>query len=299
MGVDAVATSGPMNNGVVGMTTNGAFGVDGIGGANAGGGVAGSAQTGIGVYGVSTSGEAVAGTSDSGNGVAGVSNGTTPDVAGGNFSGDYIGLLASTGTATGTTYPLDVRSVADRDLFYVDSAGNTHVYGTLYLHSGQQTYAHTRSAGVHATTYTATMSSPTLEHIGEGQLTEGQAFVRLNPSFAQAIDSSKPYEVFITPEGDTRGVYVTQKTMTGFVVRENQSGRSTTAFSYRIVASQYGEAGRDIALQPDSTIEAPMHDRRASRSEPPLKAKRLLSSVHGPVRSTHFVPRRIDDVRLR
>jgi hypothetical protein len=47
--------------------------------------------------------------------------------------------------------------------------------------------------------------------------------------------------VFITPEGDSRGVYVTAKTSLGFTVRENQGGQSTLAFSYRIVAKPYGE----------------------------------------------------------
>ena len=42
--------------------------------------------------------------------------------------------------------------------------------------------------------------------------------------------------VFITPAGDSRGLYVANRTLAGFWVRENQGGRSTLFFDYRIVA---------------------------------------------------------------
>jgi len=41
--------------------------------------------------------------------------------------------------------------------------------------------------------------------------------------------------VFVTPEGDSRGLY-TQQTSDGFQVRENGGGRSSLTFDYRIIA---------------------------------------------------------------
>jgi hypothetical protein len=89
--------------------------------------------------------------------------------------------------------------------------------------------------------FTPQESLPTVEDFGEARLINGQSYVRIDPAFANTIDPRADYMVFITPEGDSRGVYVTAKTSAGFVVRENQGGRSTFAFSYRIVAKPYGE----------------------------------------------------------
>lgn len=47
--------------------------------------------------------------------------------------------------------------------------------------------------------------------------------------------------MFLTPEGDSRGLFVTNRANSGFEVGENQGGRSTVAFSYRIVAKPYGD----------------------------------------------------------
>jgi hypothetical protein len=64
--------------------------------------------------------------------------------------------------------------------------------------------------------------------------------VRLDPAFANVIDPGRPYLVLNTPEGDTRGLYVAQRTATGFTVRETMGGHSTLAFAYRIVAHPFG-----------------------------------------------------------
>jgi hypothetical protein len=50
---------------------------------------------------------------------------------------------------------------------------------------------------------------------------------------SRAADQSVSYMVFITPEGDNRGLYVTQKSGSGFEVRESQGGHSTLPFNYR------------------------------------------------------------------
>jgi hypothetical protein len=43
------------------------------------------------------------------------------------------------------------------------------------------------------------------------------------------------YSVFLTPEGDCHGLYVRSKKADSFVVRELKGGKSSIAFSYRIV----------------------------------------------------------------
>lgn len=78
--------------------------------------------------------------------------------------------------------------------------------------------------------------SPTIESVGEAQLANGASSVRMSAEFAADIDPSARYQVLVTPEGPTAGLYVTQKSVRGFLVRENPGGHSNAAFSYRIVA---------------------------------------------------------------
>lgn len=89
--------------------------------------------------------------------------------------------------------------------------------------------------------YTPRETLPTVEDVGEARLVGGSAYVRIDSAFADTIDPRAAYMVTITPEGDSNGLYVTAKTLDGFEVHENRGGRSTLAFSYRIVAKPYGE----------------------------------------------------------
>jgi hypothetical protein len=114
----------------------------------------------------------------------------------------------------------------------LDGAGNMHAHSfTADL---------TATTGQKLVSYTPRASEPTIEDFGEAQLSNGSAYVRLEPRFASTMARGLSYLVFITPEGDNRGLYVTQKTPAGFAVRECQGGHSMLAFSYRIVAKPFG-----------------------------------------------------------
>ena len=66
----------------------------------------------------------------------------------------------------------------------------------------------------------------------------GVANVRIDPAFASVTDH-KWYYVFITPLGDTLGLYVSTKSTSASQVRETEHGRSTLEFDYRIVAHPF------------------------------------------------------------
>jgi hypothetical protein len=53
--------------------------------------------------------------------------------------------------------------------------------------------------------------------------------------------------VFLTPNGDCKGLYVAQKSATSFVVRELGGGTSSIAFDYRIMAKRRGYEGIRMA----------------------------------------------------
>ena len=62
------------------------------------------------------------------------------------------------------------------------------------------------------------------------------------------------YHVFLTAEGDNRGLYVASKTSAGFSIRESNGGHSTLAVEYRIVGYPYDSA----SMQRLAPITGPM-----------------------------------------
>ena len=96
--------------------------------------------------------------------------------------------------------------------------------------------------------YAAQQSSRTVEDFGNAQLVNGAGYVRLDPTFAQTISTASPYLVFVTPSSDSRGLYVSQRTQTGFVVHENGGGHSNLSFDYRIVAKPFADRSARLAI---------------------------------------------------
>ena len=75
-----------------------------------------------------------------------------------------------------------------------------------------------------------------LEDFGTAPLRNGVAEVALAPAFLGKVDTQLGYQVFLTPGGDSQGLYVAWKTPARFEVRERSGGKSNIAFDYRIVA---------------------------------------------------------------
>jgi hypothetical protein len=78
------------------------------------------------------------------------------------------------------------------------------------------------------------------EDAGSGQLSNGEAVINLEPIFGQTVNTGIDYHVFLTPNGDCKGLYVAQKSATSFLVRELGGGSSSIAFDYRIMAKRKG-----------------------------------------------------------
>jgi hypothetical protein len=78
------------------------------------------------------------------------------------------------------------------------------------------------------------------EDFGSGTLSNGSAAVNLDPGFAQTVNTSVDYHVFITPNGESGGLYVVNKTAGGFEVREQHGEHSNVGFDYRIVGRRKG-----------------------------------------------------------
>ena len=80
------------------------------------------------------------------------------------------------------------------------------------------------------------MESPEhwFEDFGSAKLKRGRANVALDAGFAKVI-KRRDYRVFLTPEGNCRGLYVHRRSAARFEVRELMGGESMVAFCYRIV----------------------------------------------------------------
>jgi len=135
------------------------------------------------------------------------------------------------------------------------------------------------------------MESPEhwFEDFGTAKLKRGRAVVRLDTDFAKVIKRGD-YRVFLTPEGDCRGLYV-RKSAGSFEVREFGGGKSNVAFSYRVVGRRrditrhrrFAKIDTRLAIAPTRTprpkpTEAALRtfitrlEKEAREREPPVSA---------------------------
>jgi hypothetical protein len=74
------------------------------------------------------------------------------------------------------------------------------------------------------------------EDFGSAQLVNGVAVIQFDPDFIQTVNTEKDYRVFPVPNGDCKGLYVTNKSANSFEVRELGNGGSNIRFDYRVTA---------------------------------------------------------------
>jgi hypothetical protein len=175
------------------------------------------------------------------------------------------------------------------DIMTLDNNGNIHIPGKIYTSgfcAGGCIVVH-GSGGEEHTAYSPGETTRTLEDFGQGQIINGQGYVRLDPTYASTLDPRASYLVFITPDGDNNGLFVTQKTSAGFVVRESRGGHSTLAFDYRIVGKPRGMESARLPLTKEQLL---------STSGPPVRtapdARRMLARIHGSTRPINTKPHR-------
>jgi hypothetical protein len=94
--------------------------------------------------------------------------------------------------------------------------------------------------GSHRQLYCLESPDSWFEDFGFAHLTGGRVQIQLDPDFATTVNTDG-YHVFITEYDDNNGLFVTDRTNTGFEVRARTSA-SEAAFSYRVVAKR-----KDIA----------------------------------------------------
>ena len=117
------------------------------------------------------------------------------------------------------------------------------------------------------------MESPEVwfEDFGSAKLARGRAVVKLDANFAKVIKRGD-YRVFVTPEGNCHGLYVRRKGANNFEVRELMGGKSSIAFSYRIVGRRKDIKQPRRFAKVDMPLPPPTRPGRAPRKPTPTAA---------------------------
>jgi hypothetical protein len=123
------------------------------------------------------------------------------------------------------------------------------------------------------------------EDFGSAQLVNGVAVIQLDRDFIQTANTEKDYRVFAEPNGECKGLYVTNKAANSFEVRELGGGSSNIRFDYRITAIRRNyETVRfaDLTNDPDpSKMKAQMRKTKPASSSGPASVKPASQSVAG------------------
>lgn len=114
-------------------------------------------------------------------------------------------------------------------------AGHVVVDGNFTVFNGSKSAAVRHPDGSYRRLYALESPESYFEDFGRARLTRGRAQVKLDRDFAALVRHDN-YYIFLTPEGDSKGLYVSRRTPTGFAVREQDSGTSNLTFVYRVVA---------------------------------------------------------------
>ena len=150
----------------------------------------------------------------------------------------YGNPFAAVNTVNGTYFEVNFEGGGD----FTGSVTATGYYTDLRTRDGVQVRA-----------FGAESTRATIEDTGTARLANGEGAVRFDSGFARTLDLRQGYQVFLTPDGDTRGLYVAAKYEGGFIIRENGHGRSSVNFDYRVVAHPYGSSE---ARLPGSELDA-------------------------------------------
>jgi hypothetical protein len=258
----------------VGVSGQGYTGVGGMSTASGGRGVIGSASvdsTSVGVLGISSTGYGFQGFTSAPPPAAGAAA-TNTSVGGSAFvanasatTGSGIGAYVTCASAGG--FGLAAYNTHAGGGYAAYFSGSVLITGALEVMGAPKNALVQDDAGSLRRMYSMESPESWFEDFGSGQLRAGAATVELPGDFAQFVRTDA-YHIFLTPEGDSRGLYVSSKTSAAFVVREQQGGSSDIGFGYRLVARRKDIAGvRLERVEPPTPIPPQLPDPAALLAE--------------------------------
>jgi hypothetical protein len=160
--------------------------------------------------------------------------------------------------------------VGSGGLCFIDGSGDLACSGAV------SNMVKAAESGREVETYSMQSPENWMEDFGTGTLQKGVAVVAIDPAFAGTVTADASYHVFITPNGDSEGLFVINKTATSFEVRESKGGISSLTFDYRIVAKRRGYEARRLT---DVTDRFNAGQARAKRRMPAAGATASKAEV--------------------
>lgn len=256
-----VAATGSLGNGVTGISPQ-RNGVQGESGSYNASGVYG--QNNVGGYGVA--GRTFGLLNDDRAAVLGESlrDPSTPVTS---PNGKAAGVLGYSETGYGGVF---ITGQAGSNVPWANSGG-LRVVGEIVKTQGEYSEALPHPDGSQRLLYAPLSPESWYEDYGRAQLAEGRAEVELDADFVAVLGiEDGEYHVFLTPEGDTRGLYVDSRSARSFIVREQQAGTSNTTFSYRVAAkNKHRQPERLAMFQESEGLTKPRYTPSALTSDPP------------------------------
>ncbi len=236
-----------------GNTTSDSWGALGWSAATNGTGVVGIGNNQAATSFTGGSGGCFIGTNTGSYSIAKNSRGTGVIGAGNNVGPSYL-VNGSGGAFTGSTIGVYGKATKSGDgTFggYFTHGGSAYAYvggiynSTNYKINGSGTVSTIvkNTAGERVNLYCPEAPEIYFQDYGEGQLVNGKAHIELDPDFVKnvIINEKHPLRVFIQLEDDCYGVYVTNKTKTGFDVIELNGGSSNAKFVWTVTANRADE----------------------------------------------------------
>ena len=237
-----------------------------------------SGDTAVSVYGYAPGTAAV--------GIVGVGEVTSaivpPEGAGGAFTGQDIGMAAYRFSNVNTNNEggayivgkMDTGTLVANQYSYVSA----RIGGTWYKINGTGSVATIVDTpeGGRVNMFCPEAPEILFEDHGQGKLVNGEATIVLDSIFTHNIivNEKHPLRVYVQLEGDCNGVYVTDKSLKGFSVKELAKGKSNVAFSYQVVANRKDE------LAKDGTVNSKNADVRFPKAATPMKQKKIASKKY-------------------
>src|SRR6202044_78102 len=153
------------------------------------------------------------------------------------------GFFVNDSDGNATLQAFNDASTSDEDAFALyagsDSAGCViENNGNLYCAGSKSAVVPVGGGSRKVALYAVEAPENWFEDFGSAQLSNGYARIDLDPTFSQTVNTDIDYHVFLTPNGDCKGLYVSQKSPTSFEVHELGSGTASVTFDYRIIAKR-------------------------------------------------------------
>lgn len=151
-----------------------------------------------------------------------------------NDSATHTTLNGQNDTTTSTALVFKTIGSAFKGECTIDVQGNLHCTGSTSADVSVD--GGSRKVALHA----IVAPENWFEDFGSSVLADGKATIVFDPTFAQTVNTTLEYHVFLTPKGESAGLYVSNETPQAFEVHEQHGGHSNIAFDYRIVAKRAG-----------------------------------------------------------